>query len=105
MYLGFWSDVSMLIPITPINSKGAIPVYWLKCICRCQTRVLLSLKYQIYLFDIENLMRFFHLILIVNSVIVFRMLLRVSLLDLIVPVQTQYVELKENFLERTTFLL
>ena len=29
----------MLIPITPINSKGAIPVYWLKCICRCQTRV------------------------------------------------------------------
>ena len=39
MYLGFWSDVSMLIPITPINSKGAIPVYWLKCICRCQTRV------------------------------------------------------------------
>jgi len=30
----------MLIPITPINSKGAIPVYWLKCICRCQTRVL-----------------------------------------------------------------
>ncbi|PON13413.1 hypothetical protein C2W62_34510 [Candidatus Entotheonella serta] len=29
----------MWIPITAINSIGAILVYWLKCTCRCQTRV------------------------------------------------------------------
>ncbi len=28
----------MWIPITAINSIGAILVYWLKCTCRCQTR-------------------------------------------------------------------
>ena len=40
MYLGFRGDVSMSIPITAINSKGAILEYWLKCTCCCQTRVL-----------------------------------------------------------------
>ncbi|PON09838.1 hypothetical protein C2W62_53295, partial [Candidatus Entotheonella serta] len=29
----------MWIPITAINSIGTILVYWLKCTCRCQTRV------------------------------------------------------------------
>ncbi|PON12469.1 hypothetical protein C2W62_39445 [Candidatus Entotheonella serta] len=34
----------MWIPITAINSIGAILVYWLKCTCRCQTRVEVTLK-------------------------------------------------------------
>ena len=39
MYLGFWCDVSMPIRLIPTNSIRAILVYWLKCTCRCQSRV------------------------------------------------------------------
>jgi transposase len=35
----------MSIPITALNSKGAILAYWLKCTCRCQSRVSLRPMY------------------------------------------------------------
>src|SRR5688572_25884112 len=42
MYLGYWRDVSMPIRIIPTNSIREILAYWLKCTCRCQSRVIPS---------------------------------------------------------------
>ena len=48
MYLGFWRDVSMLIRLIPANSIRTIRAYWLKCTCRCQSRVY-RLRWQVEL--------------------------------------------------------